>query len=644
MKSYFSGLFYFITERIYHKYSLLFSIAFFFLAFTFSSLHYTKIYYGNSLSWITWVIALGTLFYSFFPRRISFEKILGRVQKQDILIALFVIVLYWVTHLWNFSTAPWNEYGLFDDAAWDIYFAKNHIFTDAPFQAAFFDEVGRISREVVFHYYITFFFKLFGYDLLVFNISLLVLGFITVFFTTFLIQRLFKNNLVTLVSALIINFFPLHYMHIFMGHRYAIIAPLMVISLYFLYSSFEKKSFLRAFLSAFFAALCWGSGVMGKQYILGLGLAALSVLIFGERRWKSKKNIAISLVWIISFIISATPLIAYIVFNYGAYIHRERGFLHEFFSLYKGGGLLAIKPYVVQIIEFFFKKNTPGHQFLPEFHIIPLFYYLLLIPGLWLALKKARFEIVFLSLIPVLAAFVSGPFDFRVLMAVPAWVVGMAFTIEALFKKTSIKIMQTAAKVLSMVVILLGLIPSVDYILDAAKNPNYLYFLSHKDVAVSRMIQDIVVGNFPPSSKMKNHEFRRKVNPGNISYDTLFCPYSAFAIAHLYLQDFNDKQILSFCNQHIQEVKTPDEILEDNLKAIRKYKPQSKDLKLVWEVSDKSEMIIRRFGEYKKYGSEEFKSNSVDGSNFFLYILTIKKENIKSFQEDILAQNSEPDT
>jgi len=113
------------------------------------------------------------------------KKISRLVRHKDLLISLFVLVLFFSSHLINFSIAPWNQNGLFDDAAWDIYFAKNHIFA---------------------------------------------------------------------------------------GHRYTITAPLMTVSLYYLYTSFTNKSRPRAAISAIFAALCLGSAIMGKQYLYGLVL------------------------------------------------------------------------------------------------------------------------------------------------------------------------------------------------------------------------------------------------------------------------------------------------------------------------------------------------------------------------------------
>ena len=134
-----------LKSKTSHKIFLLIATFFFFLSWLFSSLHYMHVYYGNNLTWISWFVAIVTLAYAFLPKNISLKLYFRRIKRSDVLFALFIIILYWVTHLWNFSSAPWNQNGLFDDAAWDIYFAKNHAFT-GPFQAAFFDEVGYISR------------------------------------------------------------------------------------------------------------------------------------------------------------------------------------------------------------------------------------------------------------------------------------------------------------------------------------------------------------------------------------------------------------------------------------------------------------------------------------------------------------------
>lgn len=607
------------------------------------SLIFWIIYYKNTssenniIALITWLLTILTFFYSQIPPRFSFKNYLAMIKKRDILIVLFIIFLYWVSHLWNFSQAPWNQNGLFDDAAWDIYFAKNHVFSKVVFQPAYFDTVGYISREVVFHYYISIFFKAFGYNLLVFNISLLFLGFITVFFTTITIDRIFKNSSVTLLSAVIINFFPIHFTHIFMGHRYAISAPLMVASLYFLYTAFYRNSNIRAFASSFIAALCWDSAIMGKQYILGLLIAGIAILFFRKRSRITGNNVKTASVWIIGLVISALPLILYILFNYSDYSGREKGLLKNFISLYKTDGISALKVYLDNLIELFFAKHTYIRQFLPDYYLIPTSYYLLILPGLIVALIKKRFEVIILGILPVGVTLISGAYDFRVLIAVPIWVLTMAFFLNYLFGKENRfrKEIGRLMKIFGLIIVILGLYPSIVYINKISKDPNHFYLLPHKDVAVSRFVQDIVVGSNNPSDKMKFNELNRHVNLNNVGYDTLFCPYGAYAIAHLYLQNYGDKEILSFCDQGIQLLKSPREILKDNIIAVNSYQVGAKNLKLIWEVSDKTKGIIPIFSKYKKFGSEETISSVSDGRAYSLYILTINKINILKFKNEL---------
>jgi len=200
---------------------------------------------------------------------------------------------------------------------------------------------------------------------------------------------------------------------------------------------------------------------------------------------------------------------------------------------------------------------------LPDFYVIPLSYYIFFIPGLIIAWFKKRFEIVFLSLLPVIGAFIAGGYDFRVLLAA-------------------------------------GLFPSVRYIWTISQDPNSLWLLPHKDVAISRLVQDIVSGTANPTSKMKWNEFDRKVGTSAISYDTFVAPLGAYAIMHLYLQNFDDKKILTFIDQGTQLLATPEEIFKLNTRAIANYIPTGKNLKLVWEVSDRSQTIINTFSRYNK--------------------------------------------
>ena len=550
-------------------------------------------------------------------------------------ITIFVTLLYWITHLWNFSGAPWNQNGLFDDAAWDIYFAKLHAF-HGPVAAAYFDTVGYISREVVFHYYITIFFRLFGYNLLVFNVSLLVLGFVTVLFTTLVIHKMFRRWWVTAVSAIVLNFFPLHFLHIFMGHRYAIVVPLMMVSYYFLYTAVIRRSLVRALVSGVFAALCVGSAIMGRQYVYGLTLSTACFVCVPDIRKKVKGFLPVITVWAGSFLVAAAPLILYILFNREAYFIREKGLTQEFFRHVQTGGIGSVMPYLSQLGEMFFAKQSFRRQFLPDFYAIPIPYYVLLVSGLIIALYRRRLEVFWLSLIPVAGAIVAGSYDFRVLMAVPFWVIAIAMSLDALGHIRRNTFLKPPVVCAVIIVLAGGLVPSVRYIWRISHDPHSVYLLPHADVAVSRLVQDIAAGELHPTSAMKRNEFNRRMM-NNVPYDMLVTPKSAYAIMHLYLQDFNDKNILAFADGGIELLQTTEQLFRDNLTAIAAYRLHGKDLMLVWERSEKVDSIIRFFSRYTQYGEEKDIVDSTEGKTFTLHILTIRRENIAQFQRDVAA-------
>lgn len=545
--------------------------------------------------------------------------------KNILLLLVGMVIVYFLTHMWNFQHAPWNVNGLLDDAAWDIYFAKNHVLVP-PIQPVYFDTVGYISREVLFGYYISFFFAVFGYNVLVFNVALLVLGCITVCATALCVQKVFKNTPVTIMAFVILNFLPFHFMHVFMGHRYAIAAPLMMVSLFFLYCALEGKSAKLAALSGIFAALCMGSSVMGKQYPLGLAIG-------GWWAW-ARKNFRVILYWMIGFVVAGLPLFFYILFHRSEYSIREYSLLQDFLRGVHSGGLEGLAAYGKQLGELFFAPHSGRRQFLSEFPLLPYAYYSLLVPGFFLAWRKKHYELVALSVIPVVGAFVSGAFDFRVLLAAPIWVFIMAFTIHAGFGRSKFVAFGMT------LVILAGLVPSVVYIWHIAHKADSQYLLAHETVAVSRLLQDIVVGVPIPSSSMKWNELNRYTDIRSVEYDTLICTDRAHATAHVFLQNYDDKKILSFCNQGIMSLMKPEEILAANMEAIRLYTPNSRDLKLIWEVSEKSEKIISEFAPYTRFGSEISYAGVVDGEQFRVYVLTIQREHLDVFKKQVMANTS----
>lgn len=605
-------------------------------------LHFQGTVPGNPLTWASWLLAVAAYVGSFLKLdALAIPRSRAGIQASELGVAMFVLPLYLASHLWNVQAAPWNTNGLFDDAAWDIYFARDHAFT-GPFQAAFFDQVGLISRETPFHYYITAFFRLFGYNLLVFNAALLVLGFLTVLFTTLVVHRLFRTPAITIVAALVLSFLPLHYIHVFVGHRYAIAAPLMMVSLYFLYSGFLDRSPGRLSLSALFAALCVGSAIMGKQFILGLAAAGLVLLIVERKRLASPETRALVLTWAVAFLIAVTPLAVYVAFNAGDYFRREQGLLTDFLTLFFTQGYPGIQPFVDQLGELFFAADTFQRMWLHDYPLVPTAYWLLLVPGLFVALLNRRIEIALLSVIPVFSALLSGAFDFRVLLAAPIWVIAMAYALDAVsFGRAQVghRPGWRLAQAATVVFVVAGLLPSAAYLWGLSRDPHAEYLLSHRDVAVSRLIQDVVAGSVQPAAEMKPDEFNRPVTASAMGLDAFACPQRAYAVAHLFLQPFDDRRILTFCDGGNQALIGTDGLLAANVRTIASYEPQGKQLKLIWEESTISQEVIGRFAQLEAFGSGERLGGIVDGEPFSVYILSIPPGNIAAFRDAVVAAN-----
>src|SRR5262249_42112062 len=151
----------------------------------------------------------------------------------------------------------------------------------------------------------------------------------------------------------------------------------------------------------------------------------------------------------------------------------------------------------------------PGPRlFFPDALPIPLPYYWLLLPGFVLALWQKRFEIVLLATIPVVGVFVSAGswVEHRLLVAIPFWMILMAFTLAGLLELRRQPSVQIILCVISALILLDGLGPSVRYIHSKTKDPSSITWFQQKDVAVARFLKTIVAGRTPAGVPRLEHD------------------------------------------------------------------------------------------------------------------------------------------
>ena len=605
--------------------------------------HYLKASWGDPWQPIGWLFSMLFLLAAFTAGPRELNGRLKSLVNPKAAFFLFWILFFVVSHLWNFRTSPWNGNSLFDESGWDLFFLKSYVIGH-PYQAAWFHPPV-LARETLFHYYVLAFLRLFGFNILSYEAALFCIWLTTFVFTLLLVDLFFESYVVTSVAALIFNFLPFAFIYTFAGYRYPMAVALAVVSLYFLHVGFRKGSRFCVSLGGIAAGLCLASSISGKQYLLGLTIAAPA---YGLSYWRSLKQKAtwwsVALV-VYGFMAAATPILLYIAFNRQAYTLYESAFLHDFWNAVQSAPFpVGIRPYTDQLWSCFF--SIPAVRFfIPDTLPIPLPYYWLLIPGVVLAVWEKRFEIVLLATIPVVGAFIAKAIENRLLLPIPFWMILISFTVAWVLRLRSWPGVQVVVGGVAALILLDGLVPSIQYIYSKTKSPFSIRYYAQHEVAVSRYLRHVVAGQeHPAPPHLERNEFNRVEGIPDASYDTFVCQDDAYSIIHLFLHDYDDDKILSFCGGFpFYFVMSEQDVWNANKKAVSTYVPTSKHLKLIWERAPKTERIIRVFQSLRDLGTEDSLSFSFGERVRTFYVLNIPSENIPQFQQRVSAFPSTPE-
>jgi len=161
---------------------------------------------------------------------------------------------------------------------------------------------------------------------------------------------------------------------------------------------------------------------------------------------------------------------------------------------------------------------------------------------------------------------------------------------------------------------------------------------------VSRFLTHVAAGEqHPGAPHLERDEFNRIKGIPDPPYDTFICQNDAYSIIHLFLHDYDDDKILSFCAElPFSFVMTEQDVWNANKNAIVAYTPSNKDLKLIWERDPKAERIIRQFQSLRDLGTEDSISFSFGGRLRTFYVLNIPNNNIRQFQQGVKALPATP--
>jgi DNA-binding beta-propeller fold protein YncE len=603
--------------------------------------HYRKATWGDPWHPIGWLLSMLFLLAAFLPGREGLATGCKFLIKPKTAFFVFWVLFFIVSHLWNFRTAPWNGDALFDESGWDLWYLKTYVIGH-PYQPAWFHSP--ISRETLFHYYVWGFLKLFGFNILAYQAALFCIWLTTFVFTILLVDLLFESYIVTSVAALILNFLPFAFIYTFAGYRYPMAVALAVVSLYFLHAGFRNGSPFCLSLGGIAAGLCLASSISGKQYLLALVIGAPLYALFYWRSLKRRLTWTSLALVLCGFLTAAAPILLYIWFNREAYTLYESGFLRDFWHAMRSAPFPnGIRPFTKQLYDCFFA--IPGPRFfIPDTLPIPLPYYWLLLPGFALALWQKRFEIVLLAVIPVVGAFVATSYDNRLLLPIPFWVILMSFTFAGLLRLRPWPGAQIVLGAVAVLILIDGLGPSLRYIYSKTKNPFGIRYYAQEEVANSRFLRHVVAGQeHPGPPHLERDEFNRIKGMPDPASETFICQSDAYSIIHLFLHDYDDGKILSFCGGYpFNVVMSDQDVWNSNKRAIASYAPSNKDLKLIWERHPKTQRIITMFQSLRDLGMEDSISYSFGGRVRTFYVLNIPNKNIQQFQQGVSAFPATP--
>ena len=595
--------------------------------------HYWKSSWGDVWHPIGWLLSIFFLLLAVLPKPRELTAGAKTLITPKAAFLLSWILFFVVSHLWNFRTAPWNGNALFDESGWDLWYLKSYVIGH-PYQPAWFHFP--ISRETLFHYYVWGFLKLFGFNILSYQAALFIIWLTIFVFTLLLVDLFFGSYVVTSVTALILNFLPFAFLYTFAGYRYPMATALAAVSLYFLHLGFRSTSRFYLSLGGIAAGLCLASSISGKQYLLALAIAApLYAAVYWRSLLRAVTWTSLGII-LYGFLAAATPTLLYILFNRDAYTYYETSFVRDFWhALQTAPFPNGIRPYIDQFRSCFF--TVPAQRFfIPDSLPIPLPYYWLLVPGAVFSLWQKRFEIVLLAILPAAGAFVAKAYENRLLLAIPFWVTLMSFTFAAVLKLRPWPGLQIVLGVLTALILLNGLVPSIRYIYAKTKSPYSVHHYAQYEVAVSRFLKHVVAGQERPGPPhLERDEFNRVPGLPTPRYDTFICPREAYSIIHLFLHDYDDSKILSFCSGLPFYVAPEQDVWKANKRAILAYVPTEKDLKLIWEKDPMTERIIRMFQSLRDLGTEDSISFTIGGRVRSFYVFNVPNENIHQFQQRV---------
>ena len=222
------------------------------------------------------------------------------------------------------------------------------------------------------------------------------------------------------------------------------------------------------------------------------------------------------------------------------------------------------------------------------------------------------------------------------LLAIPFWIIVMGFAFAGLLRLRLPLEFKSILLGVSASILACGFFPSAKFIYGETKSPFSIGSFGQQNVAASRFLRDVVAGKQPANPpRLERDEFNRAEDIPDVPYDTLICLREVNTVGHLFLHDYDDTKILSFCGGIAFNSMTQQDIWGHNKQAIVDYVPNGKNLKLIWESDPQTELIVKLLRPLGDPGTEKSISFSFGEGVRTFDVLNIGNKNIHQFQERV---------
>ena len=399
-------------------------------------------YFGHGqyspLTWITWLSSLMLLIG--FTMVLQFKRLYtnppgnGDSNQREFQPAiLFILALATFIFRWsNIENLPYGFQGMHYDTAYNSELAFRILDGTVPFSPVLPSMI--YVRDSLQHYYLAFFFLIFGKSIFALRISSVILSIINVLLLYTLSQTLLKRRWISLFVALLYACSSTDTVFSYSAFEHVISTPILVAAFILLHRAGKEENLIFYGLSGILVGL----GCFSSYYfiILAWSFFIYFIHIFIFEHGRVRKQWQGWTLFVAGILVAAMPKFMYLLYKLDTYLIRiyevsQSSRIPDFW-----GKLTQWKYQLLTALHLLFDQHAYSKWLLGENPLLDPIVSLLTILSIFIMLWRIRrpesvflLGIIFLS---VLINVFSNPMDYRFINVVPFFYISSGYVLSSL--------------------------------------------------------------------------------------------------------------------------------------------------------------------------------------------------------------------